>query len=165
MKNLRIDPVTTGSNKILFIGIGNCGLGDDGLGWKITDMLKRYSFDFMDYEYRYQLQIEDAMLISAYDTVIFADASHTELEHGFEIKSCAAANHYFFSSHIQSPETILYLANSLYNKHPKAYTLAIAGYSWELETSLSRNAGENLESAFIVFTKNFLPTVENKLIV
>ena len=134
-----------------------------GLGWKITDMLKRYDYDFIDYEYRYQLQIEDAVLVSAYDTVIFADASHTELEHGFEIKSCTAANHYFFSSHIQSPETILYLANNLYNKHPEAYTLAIAGHHWDLEISLSKEAKENLQAALIFFRKYFLPAIEAKI--
>ena len=162
MKDLKTDPLTTGSNKILFIGIGNCGRGDDGLGWKITDMLKRYNCHFIDYEYRYQLQIEDAVLISGYDTVIFADASHAELEDGFEIKPCIAANHYFFSSHLQSPETILYLANNLYNKHPEAYTLAIAGHHWDLEISLSKKAEENLVVALVFFINYFLPAIEVK---
>ena len=165
MKDLKTNPTAIGSNKVLFIGIGNCGRGDDGLGWEFTDRLKRYDCHFLDYEYRYQLQIEDTVLIARYDTVIFADASRAELEHGFEIEKCSAANHYFFSSHIQSPETILYLANDLYNKQPEAYTVAIAGNYWELETSLSKIAEENLQSAFTFFTKDFLPTIQHRIMV
>jgi hydrogenase maturation protease len=157
MKDLK-----TNSNKVLLIGIGNSGRGDDGLGWEFTDMLKRYDYNFLDYEYRYQLQIEDTVLISRYDTVIFADASHAVLENGFEVKGCEAANHYFFSSHIQSPETILYLANDLYNKHPEAFTVAISGNYWDLKTSLSKVAEKNLQSAFSFFVKDFLPTIQPK---
>lgn len=165
MKDLKIDPIAPGncrevSNKVLLIGIGNSGRGDDGLGWKFTDMLKRYKFDFLDYEYRYQLQVEDTLLISRYSEVIFADASHEVLENGFEVKSCIPANHYFFSSHIQSPETILYLANDLYDKQPAAYTVAISGLYWELKTSLSKEAKKNLQSAIAFFLEDFLPSVQ-----
>ena len=160
MRDLKTDPIVIEPNKVLLIGIGNSGRGDDGLGWKFTDMLKRYKFDFLDYEYRYQLQVEDTLLISRYNMVIFADASHEILENGFEVKSCTPANHYFFSSHIQSPETILYLANDLYNKQPAAYTVAITGHHWELKTSLSRNAKKNLQSALAFFVEEFLPTIE-----
>jgi len=162
MKDVKIDPIAIESNKVLLIGIGNSGRGDDGLGWKFTDMLKRYKFDFLDYEYRYQLQVEDTVLITTYDTIIFADASHAKLENGFEVKSCTPSNHYFFSSHIQSPETILYLANDLYNKQPAAYTVAISGCYWELKTSLSKDAKKNLQSAFAFFLNNFLPTIQPK---
>ncbi len=156
------DKYRDGSNKILIIGIGNCGRGDDGLGWKFTDMLKRYKFDFLDYEYRYQLQVEDTLLVSQYNKIIFADASHKVLENGFEVKPCTPANHYFFSSHIQSAETILYLANDLYNKQPAAYTIAISGCHWQLKTSLSKEAKKNLQSAFTFFLNSFLPTIQPK---
>ncbi len=165
MKDVKTDPIAPDdyrdeSNKILLIGIGNCGRGDDGLGWKFTDMLERYKFDFFDYEYRYQLQVEDTLLVSRYSKVIFADASHDVLENGFEVKPCVPANHYFFSSHIQSPETILYLANDLYNKQPAAYTIAISGCHWHLKTSLSKEAKKNLQSAFAFFLNSFLPTIQ-----
>ena len=92
-----------------------------------------------------------AFLVSQYANVIFADASHEVLENGFEVKSCTPANHYFFSSHIQSPETILYLVDDLYNKQPAAYTMAISGLYWELKTSLSKEAKKNLQSAITFF--------------
>jgi hydrogenase maturation protease len=134
--------------------------GDDGLGWKFADLIKEDALNLFDIEYRYQLQIEDTVHISKYDIVIFADASHAVLKGGFEIKPCKAASHYFFSSHMQSPETILYLANELYNKFPEAYTIAISGYYWELKTSLSKTAEKNLRSAFSFFKKDFLPAIQ-----
>ena len=137
-------------------------MADDGLGWQFTEMVQKTRMDFLDFEYRYQLQVEDSIIISEYEIVIFADASHTALKEGFEIKSCTAASHYFYSSHMQSPETILYLANDLHNKFPDAYTMAISGNYWDLKISLSKEARKNMESAFIFFTKEFLPTIQQR---
>ncbi len=154
MKKLKTD-----FNKLLLIGIGNSGRGDDGLGWKFTDLLSEKNYNWIDLEYRYQLQIEDTELINNYDTIVFVDASHTVLKDGFEIRPCTASNHYFFSSHMQSPETILYLSNDLYNKYPEAYTIAISGSEWELRSSLSAAAEKNLQAAFTFFTEVFLPII------
>jgi hydrogenase maturation protease len=155
MKNLK-----TNSNKILLIGIGNSGRGDDGLGWKFTELVAHTLHDFFDCEDRYQLQIEDSELISKYESVIFVDASHAALNNGFEIIPCTAAGHYYYSSHMQSPETILYLTNELYRSYPKAYTLGISGQIWELKTSLSKTATKNLQSAFAFFEEGFLHTLQ-----
>ena len=153
----------TETGKILIVGIGNCGRGDDGLGWKFAEMVKDAVNNLIDIEFRYQLQIEDAVLISQYDTVIFVDASQAELQDGFEIKPCIAAGHYFYSSHMQSPETVLYLANVLYNKYPETYIIGIAGYVWELKTTLSEEAEKNLESAYNFFVSEFLPTIRQRV--
>ena len=158
MKNLKTD-----RGKILLIGIGNCGRGDDGLGWKFAELVQCAINRIVDIEFRYQLQIEDAVLISQYDTVIFVDASHAELQDGFEIKPCLAAGHYYYSSHMQSPETILYLANVLYNKYPETYIIGIDGYVWELKTSLSKEAERNLTSAYYFFVSEFLPTIRQRV--
>lgn len=158
MKNLKADP------GILLIGIGNEGRGDDGLGWKFVEMIDGLGYDFLDYEFRYQLQVEDAAVIGNYDVVVFVDASHEKLGGGFEIRSCMAANHAFFSTHAQVPGAILYLANHLYNKFPKAYTLAISGKEWELQTSLSREAEKNLQSALSYFLEQFLPVIQPKMV-
>jgi hypothetical protein len=64
-----------------------------------------------------------------------------------------------FFPHVQSPETILYLANDLYQKKPEAYSIAIHGNDWELKTSLSEEAKKNLHLAFDFFEKEFLPTI------
>ena len=150
----------TDSHKILLIGIGNSGRGDDGLGWRFAELVAGNLFNFFDCEYRYQLQIEDSDLISKYDRVIFVDASHAVLENGFQLNPCTGAGHYFYSSHMQSPETVLYLANTLYKSYPKAYTLGISGRYWELKTSLSKEAKKNLDEAYAFFEEGFLPEIQ-----
>lgn len=145
--------------RLLLIGIGNNGRGDDGLGWKFLDLFREVSRDQIDLEYRYQLQVEDAELISHYETVIFIDASHQQLQDGFEVKQCKAGNHYYFSSHLQSPEAILYLSRVIFNKSPKAHTLAISGVNWELTTSISETAESNLHCAMQYFEHAILPTI------
>jgi len=150
MKNSR-----TEKGNILLVGIGNSGRRDDGLGWKFTDMARHLGYKEMDFEFRYQLQVEDVLMVCRYDKVVFADASHTSIKEGFEIKPIKPARHYFFSSHMQSPETILYLAKELYNKTPEAYTLAISGHNWGLGTVLSPEAQNNLQKAFSFFKKKF----------
>jgi hypothetical protein len=72
---------------------------------------------------------------------------------------CPAAQHYFFSSHIQIPETILYLAKELYNKTPEAYSLAISGKDFGFGTTLSKEARKNLQKAIAFFENVFIPSV------
>lgn len=152
MKNTRTD-----ASRLLLIGIGNSGRKDDGLGWKFTELVQSMQFPSLDIEYRYQLQVEDVLLVCQYDKVIFADASHGKLQDGVELKPCNAARHYFFSSHLQSPETILYLAKELYNKMPEAYTLAIEGKEWGIGTNISKEATINLQRAVAYFEKQLFP--------
>lgn len=158
MKNLRTEPT------VLLVGIGNSGRGDDGLGWEFVERINALGLDSLDYEYRYQLQIEDALLISEYDIVIFIDASNEKLSGGFQMSRCISGSHSFISTHAQAPGAILYLSNKLYGKFPKAYVLAISGKEWELETKLSKEAQKNLDSAVSFFIQQFLPTIQPNFI-
>jgi len=133
--------------KILIIGIGNTGRSDDGLGWKFAEKSEELFRDGCDIEYRYQLQVEDAELISHYDTVIFADAIDNELQKGFSFVKCEPGSEYFFSSHIQSPEAILYLSKTVFGKSPEAFLLKLQGMEWGMKTQLSEVAEKNLKMA------------------
>lgn len=144
---------------ILLIGVGNPGRGDDGLGWELTTLAGQKVKTGLDCEYRYQLQVEDAELISHYTHVIFIDASHTAYEDGYAIRHCQSAGHYFFSSHLQSPETILYLSHHLYRSCPETYLLEISGYEWGLKTSLGKKAKRNLDSADDFLSGSLLPAL------
>jgi hydrogenase maturation protease len=151
MKNTKTEP-----GKMLLIGIGNCGRGDDGLGWMFADYVREHASSLFDVEYRYQLQVEDAELISQYDTVIFADASHEELVNGFEFRSCEAAGHFYYSSHMQSPQTLLFLSEKLFGKKPDSFIVGITGVEWDLKTSLHPDAEKNLHTATDFFENEFL---------
>lgn len=142
-------------HKTIIFGIGNNGRQDDGLGWSFLALLETENLPF-DLEYRYQLQIEDAELISKYDNVIFVDACKTEVDNGYRLYSCHPADNYSFSTHALAPETILYLSNKLYNHLPEAQILAIQGVNWELEIGLSSIAAKNLVKAFQYFKSKVL---------
>jgi len=159
MKKSRTEQVVAGTGKILLVGIGNNCRGDDGLGWEFADKVEQLCEDLIDCEFRYQLQVEDAELVQRFDLVIFADASHAQFDNGFELKRCEPSGEVFFSTHAQSPEAILQISKDLYDKSPRAYTIAISGKEWQLRQSLSDQAGENLQAALAFFFSHFLPAV------
>jgi hydrogenase maturation protease len=142
-------------DRTIILGIGNNGRQDDGLGWLFLDSLKDLESK-LTLEYRYQLQIEDAELISNYKTVIFVDASKSQLEGGFCFESCHPSEQYSFSTHALEPQTILHLANKLYTDNPNAFLFAIQGYNWELKIGLSKKAQQNLNKALNHFKNKLL---------
>lgn len=144
---------------ILLLGIGNCGRGDDGLGWSFVEAVATTGQQFLDYEFRYQLQVEDADLVAAYNTVIFVDAAQAPLPDGFEVRPCLPAGQYSITSHALDPGAVVYLTNSLFHQYPAAYLLAIAGAEWELHCGLSVEAGHNLAAALRFFWESFLPVL------
>ena len=141
-------------SRILMIGIGNNGRSDDALGWKFVDEFSNRE-DLFDIEHRYQLQIEDALLITEYKKVIFVDASHKEYENGYSFYKCIPARTEAFTTHKLEPETVLWLANDLFNQSPEVYVMAISGVNWELHQGLTPIAQQNFERA-ISFIKDWL---------
>lgn len=141
-----------GHKKILVIGIGNTGRQDDGLGWLTIDHILE-DYKWIDMEYRYQLQIEDAELVSHYSKVFFVDATKEQVDNGFYLKKCKASISHGVSSHALHPETIIGLTNDLYDKYPEAFVLGIQGYQWELEIGISEKAKINLKKAIDALSK------------
>jgi len=137
-------------NRIL-IGIGNSGRSDDGLGWAFVEAVQKKGIFGGDTLLRYQLQVEDAELISQYDQIIFVDAYKGELTEGFSCKSCKAAKDFSFTTHRLPPETIVYLCQELYHRQPETFLLLIAGEKWELEIGLSEKGRQNLQNALLFF--------------
>jgi hydrogenase maturation protease len=134
--------------KILVIGYGNPGRLDDGLGPAFAGRIQAMELPNVSVESNYQLNIEDAELISGYDAVVFADASVDAAE-PFEFKPMAAKDPVVgFSSHSITAESLLGLAEQLFDAHPKAYAMAIRGYDFnEFGEWLSEHAATNLEAA------------------
>jgi hydrogenase maturation protease len=145
--------------KILFIGIGNPGRGDDGLGPALAAGLagaepealpegavigipQRTAFAV----WKYQLNIEDALLIRDYESVVFADASRGDGE-TVAFAGIAPAAAIAFTTHEMSPAGVLALCEELYGRAPTGYLLAIRGYSWEAADGLSAAAARNLAAA------------------
>ncbi len=142
--------------KILIIGIGNCGRADDGLGWEFIDRIKDRLPEQFDYVHKYQLQIEDAELISHYDTIYFVDAHVFQWEDGFVFDRCYPKSNHGFSTHELEPETVVFLAETLYNAQPDVFVLGISGLNFDLKIGLTKGAEANLNQAIEFFNKKIL---------
>jgi hydrogenase maturation protease len=143
-------------NSILIIGIGNSGRADDGLGWAFVDRIRESLPKHVDYSYNYQLQVEDAELISHYKAVYFVDAHINPWEEGFVFDRCLPKADHGFSTHELEPGTVVYLTENLYQKKPEAFVLGITGLNFDLKMGLSKQAEENLDKALKFFNKNVL---------
>ena len=128
-------------------GIGNSARQDDGLGWAFLDEIKKGDNFKGEFHYRYQLNIEDAEVISNAENVIFVDSFASDLLENCILEECKMNGEITFTTHALNPEAVLALSNDIYNKKPNAYILKIKGYKWELEEGLSENAKQNLNKA------------------
>lgn len=142
-------------NNIFIIGIGNNTRQDDGLGWVFLDHLEKEGFKIDNLLYKYQLMVEDAEMISTFDTVVFIDACKSKIKDRFAFERIYPAEEVSFSTHSVPPNQILNLCETLYAKKPKAYLMKIQGYQWNIEIGLSKNAKTNLNNAFTYFIENF----------
>lgn len=157
--------------KVLIFGIGNPGRRDDGLGPALLQEMREPraaegadsragAGDGPVLEFRYQLNVEDAYAVRDFDLVVFADAASAGKDAGggageddiaakappedvalTEIWPSATIA---FTTHEMSPTSVLALCHELYGRAPRAFTLAIRGYEWDLGEDLSENGRANL---------------------
>jgi hydrogenase maturation protease len=138
--------------KVLVYGIGNPGRQDDGLGTLLVEELESGGLpEGLQVEANYQLNVEDALLVSEFDCVVFVDASaDASCQAPFALRPLSAARAEFaFSSHSLSPDTVLALAEKLYGRKPRAFLCALPGYAWEVNGALSPAARENLDATLV----------------
>ena len=145
----------TGSETVL-IGIGNSGRSDDGLGWAFLDRIQQGGNFNGRIEYRYQLQVEDAALISRVPRVIFVDSHKDELPGGFQWKPCEPSRNFEFTTHVLPPGAVMFLCEDLYGKSPRADLLLIQGTSWDLQLGLTPSAEARLENAVRFFNEKVM---------
>ena len=132
---------------ILFIGYGNPGRRDDGLGPGLAERVERLCLPGVTVDSDYQLTVEDAEAAARHDVVIFADASVSGTE-PFFFQRVAPNGAPGFSSHGVEPEEVLALAESLFGALPEAYVLGMRGYEFDaFGEGLSPRAAANLEQA------------------
>ncbi|MBD3362314.1 hydrogenase maturation protease [Candidatus Dojkabacteria bacterium] len=146
--------------KILIYGIGNPSRQDDSLGPQFIEKfdiwISKQNFPLeIETTANYQLNIEDADLISQKDLVIFIDATKTDITN-FEFSSLMPRQNISeYTTHSLNPEQILNLCQKLYKNYPETYMLQIKGYSWTLGEKISEKASRNLDDAVSYF-KNWL---------
>lgn len=144
--------------KILIYGYGNPGRQDDGLGAQFIEHLDQWiniqKLNFIDLDCNYQLNVEDAAQIHAYDTVIFVDASVDERVQDFLFEPLEINQQTMsFTTHAASPGYVAYLCKQMFQHAPQCYLLHIKGYTFDFAEGLSPQAQENLQKAFNFLTE------------
>lgn len=130
---------------ILVYGYGNPGRQDDGLGIAFSQAIEDTHFPACTIEQNYQLNAEDALLISNFPLVLFVDASHTP-EH-FSLTPIKPAIEIGFTTHAMEPSSVVGLCHELYSKKPECYLLELRGYEWNMQEGLSAAGEKNLKAA------------------
>lgn len=142
----------------MIFGYGNPGRQDDALGILLADNMEEWAKEkgikSMSFDTNYQLNIEDALTISEYDMVIFADASIERIA-GFKLTKVKPNQKTEFTMHAMSPDFVLHLCQSLYNKYPETYLLHIKGIEFEMNEILTTKGKENLTLAYDFLVKVF----------
>jgi hydrogenase maturation protease len=137
--------------KVLIYGIGNPSKQDDAIGIAFTELIQKWVndiyFSCIDVDSNYQLNIEDADLISKYDIVIFADASVADINE-FKFQKVTPQKRVEPSMHSVSPDFVLYLAQEMFQTYPETYVLQIKGYKFELDQDMTTRAKMNMYHAF-----------------
>ena len=129
----------------LIYGIGNSGRQDDGLGWAFIDRLEQIRpLPRARLRRAYQLNLEDADLISRYTRVLFVDATKDPAVESFTLSRPEPKLDFSFTSHAISVPSILATTQQCFEHVPGAYLLAIRGYEWELQEGLTSPAQHNL---------------------
>lgn len=125
------------SEKTLVFAIGNASRGDDGLGWAFAEALELAGIFPGEIAMRYQLQIEDAELCAQYDTVIFVDAWKSDESEVVAFVPCTPTSDVSFTTHALSPQAVLFLCHSIFDKYPESWLLLLRGTQWGLGEELS----------------------------
>jgi len=150
------------NSKILIYGYGNPGRQDDGLGNMFVELTEKWAKEEgltnLGFDSNYQLNIEDAANIAAYDVVIFVDASLEPLD-DFLLTEINPSPKVEFSMHAVSAAFVVKLCNDIYPNTPQSYLLHIKGYEWDFKPGLTPKAIQNLDKAF-AFMKSLLKSPE-----
>ena len=132
---------------ILILGYGNPGRGDDGLGPALASRMAERGWPGVEVQIDYQLTVEHAMDLARARRVVFVDARVDGTE-PFDFAVAAPSRAGDIASHSLSPETVLALAETLYDSAPEAWILGISGAEFgRVHEGLSDTARRNLDRA------------------
>lgn len=136
---------------LLLIGFGNPGRGDDGLGPAFARRILARALPGTSVEIDYQLTVEHALMISAAQTVVFADAA-LDAENAFYFRAIEEQSGGTLGSHSVSPDAALSLSRLLFGAAPEGFVLGLRGEAFgEMAEGLSAMAQASLDEAEAFF--------------
>ena len=128
------------NQKTLIIGYGNTLRGDDGVGYKIAEIVEQWNVDNIISLAVHQLTPELAEKIFQADTVIFIDAVPiTDINTAkLEIKALSTDKKIQNLAHHNNPEQLLSLTQAIYQQIPKAYWIFVPALDFNFSEDLSQ---------------------------
>ncbi|NWF38096.1 hydrogenase maturation protease [Mariprofundus sp. NF] len=133
--------------KILILGYGNPGRGDDALGPELVESIQALGLADIECQHDMQLQVEYVTDLQGRELILFADAD-ASCPGPFHFSEISAEKDDSYTSHAMTPHSVLYAYNKVFGTDaPPAFLLRIRGYRFELGESLSEEASANLDAA------------------
>ena len=135
------------SHKMLLIGYGNPAREDDGIGPVVAEEIEKLGIEGLSIHSDYQLSVEDSVLVSEHDIVVFVDASAEGAE-PFTFSPIVPDRTDSFSTHSVHPKQVMGLAYDLFSAKTDGYLLGIRGYSFSMfKEKMTSQACENTMKA------------------
>ncbi len=137
--------------KTLFIGYGNPDRQDDGVAWHVlTGIANQLGFETsdswedplpstpeIDFNFNLQLTPEIAEDLTAFDRICFVDAHTGKIPTNIQVVHISPEYQTSPFTHHLTPEMLLSMCASMYNKAPEAILISVRGYQFGFETELS----------------------------
>jgi len=135
----------------LFIGYGNPDRQDDGVAWHVLTGIANQlgletspswedplpSIPETEFTFNLQLTPEVAEDLTAYDRVCFVDAHTGKIPTNVQVVDVSPEYQTSPFTHHLTPEMLLSMCSSLYNRIPEAILISVRGYEFGFETELS----------------------------
>ena len=135
------------SNRLVILACGNESRGDDALGPLLLGRIHAQARPEVDCVLDFQLNIEHALDMVGAELVLFIDAD-VSAEPPFRFERLAPEPGQHYSTHALPPASVLAVYKQLNGAEPPpAFVLGVRGDSFELGTTLSRQAVNNMEAA------------------
>lgn len=146
--------------KLLILGYGNPGRGDDAIGPLFVEHISRWNRENISEDINYlsdmQLLVEHVTDLHAHNEIIVVDADMACVE-PFEFLPIVAFKDESCTSHTLTPAGLLYVYQQVYQcDSPTTFLLRIRGYNFSLGDVLSEKAACNLNAAVQFITQRYL---------
>ena len=151
---------------LLFIGYGNPGRGDDGVGPELIAQLtalqqRAHLPENFDALCAIQLQIEYAWELRNRSMLIFIDAD-VALDRPYKVSTIKACPDASITSHAMMPQMLLHTYQLAFNgQHAPAKLVGIGGEDFGFQAGLTSTAQHNMRQALDYCITLIRPTSQN----
>lgn len=133
-----VNSSATMASRTLIVAYGNPLRSDDGIAWHAVEMLRgQLSPPAIEILCAHQLTPEIAEAASRADSLIFIDAARGGEPGQIAVSEIGSSKEPAGLSHQLAPEHVVALCRQLYGASPRAFTVSIAGESFEHGEALS----------------------------